>query len=165
MSNRDPNTVNILKLAKLQDLIAKLPRKYSIPLTCERDELIIEAQILLIELKAIFCCIPMGITAERSDKAWSLLSILHHDLIAHYKEFLNFVPFCCSNVDEGLKENLGLIGVWVMKLEKETVNSIALNKILERTDVLTTPEIKNFVQFNYSSFISNYCNRKLVFGV
>ena len=93
MSKRDPNTVKVLKLARFQTCIAKLLREFSLPLTPERDEIIIDIQLQLVELQALFNYLPTGLTIERSDKAWSLLALLPHELISNYKDFLNFLHF------------------------------------------------------------------------
>ena len=129
MSKRDPKTVKVLKLARFQTYMAKLLGEYALPLTPERDEIIIDIQLQLIELQALFDYLPTGVTVEKSDKAWSLLALLPHKLLIHYKDFLNFSPFCSVAIDENLKDNLGLIGVNVLLLEKETIDSIGFNKL------------------------------------
>ena len=42
MSKRDPKTVKVLKLARFQTYMAKLLGEYALPLTPERDEIIID---------------------------------------------------------------------------------------------------------------------------
>ena len=159
MSKRDYKTVKVLKLARFQTYMAKLLREFTLPLTPERDEIIIDIQLQLIELQALFNYLPTGLTIEKSDKAWSLLALLPHELLSHYKDFLDFSPFCSIPIDDSLKDNLGLIGVNVLLLEKETIDSVGFNKILEKID--ETTEISDFVRLNYPAFVSDYCNLKL----